>query len=199
MDDIRITAEPDASGRSCKFLVDRTVHDGTAWFASRDMLVHSPLAEKIFSNPDVHSLLIGGNLVTVTLNRPIDDWRPPAKQIAVHLRDQLRSGVPAVAASYKSAAGNSSQQDEIRRKITQTLDSQINPAIASHGGSISLVDVRGTVVFIQMAGGCQGCASSAATLKLGVENAIRDVAPEVTEIVDVTDHAAGTAPYYAKG
>ena len=114
------------------------------------------------------------------------------------LRDRLRSGVPCVAPTYKTAAGSSAGQDEIRRKITQTLDSQINPAIASHGGSISLVDVRGTVVFIQMAGGCQGCASSAATLKLGVENAIRDVAPEVTEIVDVTDHAAGAAPYYAK-
>jgi Fe-S cluster biogenesis protein NfuA len=162
------------------------------------MAVHSPLAQKIFALPAIKCVLVGGNLLTVTAQAPLDDWRSTAKQIAVLLRDHLRSGLPAVLPSYRTAAGAGSLEAGIRGKIVETLDSQINPAIASHGGSISLVDVRGTVVFIQMAGGCQGCASSSATLQLGVENAIRNVAPEVTEIVDVTDHAAGVTPYYAK-
>lgn len=198
VDDIRITAEPDAHGRSCKFLIDRPLYEGTAYIGTKEMAAHSPLAARVLGVPGVKAVLIGGNLLTATADSPLDDWRPTAKQIAVQIREHLRSGDPAVRDSYKTAAGGSAHEADIRRKITETLDTRINPAIAAHGGTISLVDVRGTAVFVQMSGGCQGCASSTATLRLGVENAIREVCPEVTEIVDVTDHAAGASPYYAR-
>jgi len=77
------------------------------------------------------------------------------------------------------------------------LDRQANPAIASHGGHVSVTDVRDGVVSMLMSGGCQGCASSAATLRGGVENMIRAAVPEVREIIDVTDHAAGVTPFYS--
>ncbi len=198
VEDIKITAEPDAAGRSCKFVIDRPILEGTAYIASDEMATHSPLAQRLLAIAGIKSVLMGGNLVTVSAQSPLDDWRSTAKQAAVQIRDHIRSGKPAVLESYRTAGGSGSAEAGIRRKITETLESRINPAIAAHGGSINLIDVRGTVVFIQMAGGCQGCASSTATLKLGVENAIRDVAPEVTDIVDVTDHAAGVNPYYAK-
>ena len=80
--------------------------------------------------------------------------------------------------------------------VREVLDNRINPAVAAHGGHISLIDVRGPRVFLRLEGGCQGCAMSTATLKQGVEAEIKRVAPDITEILDVTDHAAGTNPYY---
>jgi Fe/S biogenesis protein NfuA len=59
------------------------------------------------------------------------------------------------------------------------------------------VGVEGTKVFLTMGGGCQGCAMSAATLREGIQTAIKEAIPEVTEIIDATDHDAGENPYYA--
>jgi Fe/S biogenesis protein NfuA len=80
--------------------------------------------------------------------------------------------------------------------IQELLDTQINPAVASHGGHIELVDVHDNVVYIRFGGGCQGCGMVSVTLNQGVEQAIREAFPAIRDIVDVTDHAAGTNPYY---
>ena len=85
----------------------------------------------------------------------------------------------------------------MRKEIEAILESEINPAIASHGGVITLLDIKDGIVYVKMGGGCQGCASSTATLKQGVEQAIRAKVPGVVEILDTTDHAAGTNPYYS--
>ncbi|RMH19366.1 MAG: hypothetical protein D6701_05120 [Gemmatimonadetes bacterium] len=84
----------------------------------------------------------------------------------------------------------------LAERVSTILDTQINPAIAAHGGHISLVDVQGTEIFLEMSGGCQGCAMSRMTLRQGVERMVRQAVPEVTVIHDVTDHASGQNPYF---
>lgn len=81
-------------------------------------------------------------------------------------------------------------------RVRQVLEIQVNPAIAAHGGSADLVAVEGDTAYLRLGGGCQGCGMAAVTLKQGVESAIRAAVPEITRITDVTDHAAGTNPYY---
>ncbi len=85
---------------------------------------------------------------------------------------------------------------EIPDKVTQLLDEVINPGLAQHGGFAALVGVEDTTVFLTMGGGCQGCAMSAATLRDGITASIHEAIPEVTEVVDVTDHNAGDNPFY---
>lgn len=86
----------------------------------------------------------------------------------------------------------------IEEKVRTLLDAHVNPALASHGGFTELVKVDDTRVFISMGGGCQGCAISAMTLRDGIEKAIKERIPEVTEVVDTTDHDAGENPFYAE-
>ena len=81
-------------------------------------------------------------------------------------------------------------------KVRTLLEQRINPALASHGGFAELVGVEGERAFVTMGGGCQGCAMSAATLREGISKAIRDAIPEITEVVDTTDHEQGANPYY---
>lgn len=88
------------------------------------------------------------------------------------------------------------QPTDLKTKVQQLLDTVINPAVAGHGGSVELIDVKDNKVFLQLSGGCQGCASSTATLRMGIERLIKEQIPEIQEVVDATDHAAGTNPYF---
>ncbi len=85
----------------------------------------------------------------------------------------------------------------MRRQIKKVIEDQINPAIASHGGSVELVDYMDRNIFIRMMGGCQGCSASSATLRNGIERILREsFGDDVNEIIDVTDHSSGENPYY---
>jgi Fe/S biogenesis protein NfuA len=83
-------------------------------------------------------------------------------------------------------------------KVQQLLDLSINPALAAHGGFASFVKVEAeTIVHVLMGGGCQGCSMSAQTLTEGIKTSIMDAIPEVTEVVDATDHTQGENPFYS--
>ncbi|MBA2282281.1 MAG: NifU family protein [Acidimicrobiia bacterium] len=82
-------------------------------------------------------------------------------------------------------------------KVRQLLAEQVNPALAAHGGFASLIRIEGSAAHISMGGGCQGCAVSAMTLRDGIEAAILANIPEITEVVDTTDHDAGENPFYS--
>ncbi len=82
-------------------------------------------------------------------------------------------------------------------KIGQLLDQQVNPAIAAHGGHARLVRLDGEIAYIEMGGGCQGCAMSAMTLRQGIESAILSAIPEIKGVEDATDHGAGENPYFS--
>jgi Fe/S biogenesis protein NfuA len=88
--------------------------------------------------------------------------------------------------------------DDLRTKVQDVIDNMINPAVAGHGGFVELVDVQDKRVYLMMGGGCQGCGAADITLKAGIERLIKEEVPEVEEILDTTDHASGSNPYYAQ-
>lgn len=89
---------------------------------------------------------------------------------------------------------------EEQMEIVQNLfDSEVNPAVAAHGGSFTLIDVMDNNVYVQLGGGCQGCGMANVTLKQGVEQRLREVLPEMAALIDTTDHASGNNPYYQPG
>ena len=85
---------------------------------------------------------------------------------------------------------------EVADQVAQILEQQINPAIAAHGGHAELVSVEDGAAYLRLSGGCQGCGMAPVTLTQGIEVAIREAVPEVTRVIDVTDHASGTNPYF---
>jgi Fe/S biogenesis protein NfuA len=85
---------------------------------------------------------------------------------------------------------------DVAQRVIAVLDSQVNPAIAAHGGRADLVAVEEDTAYVRLGGGCVGCGMASVTLGSGIEVAIIDNVPEITRVVDVTDHAAGTNPYY---
>ncbi len=86
--------------------------------------------------------------------------------------------------------------DPLAARVQEILDREINPGVAAHGGRVSLVAVEDSRVFIRFGGGCQGCGQADLTLKEGVVATIRRQIPEISEVLDATDHEAGENPYY---
>ena len=80
-------------------------------------------------------------------------------------------------------------------QVQQVLNEQVNPAIAAHGGGAELVSVDGTIAYLRLYGGCQGCGLAQVTLKQGIERTLLEAIPALTQVVDVTDHASGENPY----
>lgn len=100
------------------------------------------------------------------------------------------------AADGELSINNPAFEGDIKKNIQGVLDEKVNPMVAQHGGVINLLDVKDDNVYIEMGGGCQGCASSSATLKQGVEGILRENFPQINDILDVTDHANGDNPYF---
>ncbi len=110
----------------------------------------------------------------------------------------LRHYVPEVVAvkDYRDALPKPGLETPTAEAIQKLLDERINPAVAGHGGYISLIDVQDDRAYIRLEGGCQGCGMADVTLKQGVEVEIKSAVPEISQVLDVTDHAEGTNPYY---
>ena len=98
---------------------------------------------------------------------------------------------------FKFENPNSAWGEGVAAEVQRVLDDRINPQIAAHGGFVTLLEVKDETAYITMGGGCQGCGMADQTLKQGVEQAIVEAVPAVERVLDTTDHAAGTNPYYA--
>jgi len=185
-------ADPD----TCKFIVSRTVHPGGPFFfGSKERAVGSPLGERLFALDGVANVLIAESVVTICKD-PIASWSELKAAIGTAIRTQLLTGVPAILEIHVHTGTQRRSDAEIHIVIQTLLDKEVNRSIANHGGKISIVEVRQGKLFIAMSGGCQGCASSQVTLRQGFEVMLKRVVPEIEEIVDTTNHAAGKQPFY---
>ncbi len=161
--------------------------------------MRSPVASKIFGFPWTEAVTVGTDFVSVSKQ----DWvewdvlqEPLTGLIDEHFdMAKERAGESKIEENPIIEKPKLDLSDPIAQKVKDVLDSEVNPAVAGHGGHVSLVDVKEGKAFVQLEGGCQGCAMSMATLKEGIEVAITGAVPEIKEVVDVTDHAMGANPY----
>ncbi len=196
-EEIKIKAEV-LDPERCKFTVDRPVFraGGSLQLASRDEAKGFPLAEKLFEIENVTAVLVSGDTVTIAKSGP-DDWAVIGKKAGKAIREHLQSEAATISSAISELSRDITLEERIMAKVQHVLDTQINPGVEGHGGHVTLLDVKGNVIYIKMGGGCQGCGMAPVTLKQGIEKSIRQYVPEVTEILDTTDHASGRNPFYA--
>ncbi len=189
-------ADPD----TCKFTLGQSLGQtlspaGERFFANADQAAGSPLVERLFELPGVAHVLVAGNVLAVG-KTPAAIWPDLKPQVAAIVRSQLLTGAPAILQTPRTTSVSRRSDAEIREVVQLLLDREVNPSVAAHGGTIALADVKDARLYIEMGGGCQGCAGSQVTLRQGFERMVHRVAPEVTEIIDVTNHAMGRTPYH---
>jgi Fe-S cluster biogenesis protein NfuA len=193
-DNITITSEVDKrNGAICRFSVNRTIHVGTATFNSQAEAQKSVLAQKLFAIENVARVQLIGHLLVVTKTGE-QGWLEITDQIKSILEGYL---VSALALSEEQVEDQMMLMGRgTREKIQYLLAHKINPGVALHSGFVELVAVKDNNMYIRLGGGCQGCGAADFTLRQGIEAIIRKEVPEILQILDVTDHAAGMNPYY---
>lgn len=189
----RIRAQASASDPQVMgFVLDAPVQPGRS--GRFEGAGDAPLSRALFSVPGVRRVEVSGATIWVK-KRENADWSALKPAIAASIRTTLDE---TDAPLGHGGADEADPDSGLLAEVEALLDRQVNPAVAAHGGHISAEKVEDGSVFLRMSGGCQGCAASAATLRQGVERMLRAALPQIREIVDVTDHGAGTAPFYAR-
>ena len=185
-----INAEITPNPNTLKFNVGRVlVESGSLNFPDREKAKEVLLAESLFNIENVLGVMVGRDFVTVT-KRPESGWPALVQPIIEKLKALLSSGQPLLPVGLDVSAsapvdGPADGTGEIERKIREILDAEIRPAVAMDGGDITFYGYENGVVTLHLQGSCSSCPSSIMTLKMGVENRLKSLIPEVREVVQV--------------
>jgi Fe-S cluster biogenesis protein NfuA len=194
--EIQIISEEDPRNADvCRFTSTRTLYVGTRTIANLQETTELPLAQRLFGIGGIVRLQLIGHLLVVTKSSE-NEWAELTKEITSILTEYLLSGL---------ALTTDQVQDQMmllgrstREKVQYLIDTHINPGIAEHGGFVRVVDLINDIVYLRMGGGCQGCGAADFTLRQGIETIIKRSVPEISQIIDVTNHSDGVNPYYKR-
>lgn len=176
-----IQTEETPNPATLKFLPGRTLmSEGTADFKSKEEAAKSPLALKLFEIDGVKSVFFGADFITVSKKESLD-WAVLKPPILGGIMEHFITHQPLF---YKEGVPTSSKDDDdpLVVQIQEILDIRIRPAVAMDGGDIIFDRFEEGIVYVRMQGACDGCPSSSATLKAGIENMLRHYVPEVLEV-----------------
>jgi Fe-S cluster biogenesis protein NfuA len=178
-----IQTEQTPNPQTLKFLPGREVMtDGTADFRDETAAARSPLAQRLFQVEGVEGVFLGSDFISVT--KPEDkEWYLLKPAILGIIMEHFTAGRPVLLEETGEADSGPAEEDsEVVTQIKELLDTRVRPAVAQDGGDIIFRGFEEGVVMLTMQGACQGCPSSTATLKMGIENMLRHYIPEVVEV-----------------
>lgn len=185
-ENLQITAEMTPNPNTLKFMVNRTlVESGSLNYPDKEKAKGCYLAETLFELPNVLGVMLGRDFITVT-KKPEASWHTMVEPITTTMKTLFASGkalFPKTAPA--SGEGGSGRNSEIEQKIREILDNEIRPAVAMDGGDITFYGYENGIVTLHLQGSCSSCPSSIMTLKMGVENRLKSMIPEVQEVVQV--------------
>lgn len=178
-----IQTEATPNPATLKFIPGEPVVSGAPRdFRSLDDAEPSPLATRLFSVNGVTGVFLGADFITVT--KEDGDWQHLKPAILGVIMEHYLSGAPVLSDGNEAVSEEffDEADEEIVSTIKELLDTRVRPAVAQDGGDITFHGFKEGIVFLQMKGACQGCPSSTATLKHGIENLLRHFIPEVSEV-----------------
>jgi Fe-S cluster biogenesis protein NfuA len=189
---VKVIAKPVDDTR-CTLVLSRAVREpGPRRYASRAEAADSPVAQAVLDVPGIAEVVVAGDELTVTRER----GSPPWGDLAAPLRYAVRTAMEQEDLLPAAMDGGPEGDDAIYAAADEVCRTRINEWVAQHGGKVELIDVQDGIVVLRMSGGCQGCGMARVTLSQGIETALRRAIPALRGIRDVTDHSAGTSPYF---
>jgi Fe-S cluster biogenesis protein NfuA len=189
-----IQTEATPNPLSLKFLPGKVIHEAAPlFFQDVRQTMGCPLAARLLSMPDVESVFIGHDFITIGKS-VLGDWVQMKPQILEIMVEAFASDRPLWESHEQSEMGEG-ESDPIVRQIKEILEIYVRPAVANDGGDISFdrFDPEEGVLYVQMQGACSGCPSSTVTLKNGIENMMRYYVPEVKEVRQHVEDAMHSA------
>ena len=183
MEPVQISAEITPNPNTLKFNVSKTlISSGSMNFTDKEIAKSSPLTEALFNLENVIGVMVGKDFITVT-KVPAANWQTMVEQVTSTIQTLLSSGQVLFPADMPAATG--AKVGEIEQKIMDILDAEIRPAVNMDGGDITFHGYSDGIVTLHLQGSCSSCPSSIMTLKMGVENRLKALIPEIKEVVQV--------------
>lgn len=184
--EVNVSLEFTPNPNTLKFVVDQVLLEkGAANYTNIQAADNSPLAQKLLTVDGITGVMIGHNFVTVTKGEH-GDWEKIHTTSVTIIGDHLRNGESVVIGDVSSSPVNHAQASgDIELKIKKVLDEEIRPAVAMDGGDITFDKYEDGVVYLFLQGSCSGCPSSTMTLKMGIESRLKDLIPEIKEVVAI--------------
>lgn len=186
---IIVYAESTPNPEALKFVANRKLFEGSIEYPDRQSAVHSPFVSQLFEFNCVKSVFMASNFVTIT-KTPDTVWEDVVPILREFIKGYLSSDEVIVEeraslASQTAPALNLSQDEnaKLEHQIKEILEEYIRPAVEQDGGAIDLKSFHNGVVTVTLKGSCSGCPSSTITLKAGIENLLKRMVPEVSEVV----------------
>lgn len=180
---MKVTFEPTPNPATMKFNFGQKIADQSYDFPNVEASEQSPLAAKIFGFPWTASVYLGEDFVTVTKQDWVD-WDILATPLAGLLGEHVESGQPIVI-KLEASLDESHNDSPVVKQIKRILQNEIKPVVALDGGDIVFSKYEDNKLYIHMRGACAGCPSSQATLKDGIEVRMKELIPEITEVISV--------------
>lgn len=186
MNNLEISAELTPNPNTLKFNVGTSGRSpllprGSVNFTDKSSAGDSLLALRLFEIEEVAGVMIGVDFVSVS-KKPEADWQMMARDVVETIRYFIQSGEPVVAKYLEESAVEASP---IEKQIREILDAEIRPAVARDGGDIIFYGYEDGVVKLHLQGACSSCPSSVLTLKMGIENRLKESFPEIKEVIQV--------------
>lgn len=180
---VAVTFEPTPNPSTMKFNLHRHVADEGFECPTAQEAERSPLAAKIFGFPWTSSVYVGADFITVTKQDWVD-WELLAQPLSGLIQEHLNNGEPVVV-EFIETSEEDTADEPIVRNIKSVLNREIRPVVALDGGDIVFHKYVESTLYVRMKGACSGCPSSQVTLKQGIETRMRELFPEIKEVVAV--------------
>lgn len=187
-----VYAENNPNPATMKFVANKLIveNNGTVEYTDPDECADSPLATRLFNFPFVTNIFMSSNFITITKNEIIE-WDDVVLELREYIQEYLNSGKEVFKkdVTLTSMTSNNVAHEEVEPKtdtekqIVSILDEYVKPAVERDGGAIHFKSFTDGVVTVVLKGACSGCPSSSVTLKNGVENMMKNMIPEVTEVI----------------
>jgi Fe/S biogenesis protein NfuA len=202
-------AEPDATDRMLSVRVTGEADGQYVYALSLEPVAKIRAGDAVQHEGDL-AIVVGGESVEKLRGATID-WsddllhtgfvvlspnKPPPRPVFLPTLPMSPGAGQAVPGPGPSMTPGVGLDTDAARRVIAVLDHEVNPSIASHGGHAELAGIEGATAYLRLGGGCQGCGMATVTLSQGIEVAITQAVPEIDRVVDVTDHASGTNPYF---
>ncbi len=177
---INVYTESTPNPASMKFLVNKLLLNGSVDYPNKESAEASPFAKELFKFNFVNGVFFASNFVTVTktddaqwgdIEAILKEFVKGAVEAELPVREMVQEETPAF------------EGTEAEVKIQQILHDYVRPAVEQDGGAIHFKSFDEGVVTVELRGSCSGCPSSTYTLKAGIENLLKRMVPEVTEVV----------------
>lgn len=180
---MKVTFEPTPNPATMKFNFGQKISDQSFDFPDIESTENSPLAAKIFGFPWTAGVYLGEDFVTITKQDWVE-WDILASPLAGLLGEHIEDGLP-VLIKLEASSDESESDSDIVKQIKRILQNEIKPVVALDGGDIVFSKYENHVLYLRMQGSCSGCPSSQATLKDGIEVRMKELIPEIKEVLAV--------------